>query len=115
MHGLENDKTFFANQDFPYHAEPQSLGNFRLNAEKQRRLQTGKYMYCGSNFATRFILSRETVGSRLVSSMGRADLLWPRVDLDLTRKVGPNTGRVNVDQWWARLEAGRGGDSFDPL
>ena len=51
----------------------------------------------------------------IVSSMGRADLLWPRVDLDLTRKVRPNTGRVNVDQWWARLEAGRGGDSFDPL
>ena len=51
----------------------------------------------------------------LVSSMGRADLLWPRVDLDLTRKVRSNTGRVNVDQWWARLEAGRGGDSFDPL
>ena len=47
--------------------------------------------------------------------MGRADLLWPRVDLDLTRKVRSNTGRVNVDQWWARLEAGRGGDSFDPL
>ena len=53
--------------------------------------------------------------TRLVSSMGRADLLWPRVDLDLTRKVRSNTGRVNVDQWWARLEAGRGGDSFDPL
>ena len=52
---------------------------------------------------------------RLVSSMGRADLLWPRVDLDLTRKVRSNTGRVNVDQRWARLEAGRGGDSFDPL
>ena len=51
----------------------------------------------------------------LVSSMGRADLLWPRVDLDLTRKVRSNTGRVNVDQRWARLEAGRGGDSFDPL
>ena len=47
--------------------------------------------------------------------MGRADLLWPRVDLDLTRKVRLNTGRVNLDQWWARLEAGRGGDSFDPL
>ena len=53
--------------------------------------------------------------TRLVSSMGRADLLWPRVDLDLTRKVRSNTGRVNVDQRWARLEAGRGGDSFDPL
>ena len=53
--------------------------------------------------------------SSLVSSMGRADLLWPRVDLDLTRKVRSNTGRVNVDQRWARLEAGRGGDSFDPL
>ena len=53
--------------------------------------------------------------AQVVSSMGRADLLWPRVDLDLTRKVRSNTGRVNVDQWWARLEAGRGGDSFDPL
>ena len=51
----------------------------------------------------------------LVSSMGRVDLLWPRVDLDLTRKVRSNTGRVNVYQRWARLEAGRGGDSFDPL
>ena len=50
----------------------------------------------------------------LVSSMGRADLLWPRVDLDLTQKVRSNTGRVNVDQWWARLEAGRGSYSFDP-
>ena len=54
-------------------------------------------------------------GAVIVSSMGRADLLWPRVDLDLTRKVRSNTGRVNVGQWWARLEAGRGGDSFDPL
>ena len=53
--------------------------------------------------------------SVIVSSMGRADLLWPRVDLDLTRKVRSNTGRVNVDQRWARLEAGRGGDSLDPL
>ena len=53
--------------------------------------------------------------TELVSSMGRADLLWPRVDLDLTRKVRSNTGQVNVDQWWARLDAGRGGDSFDPL
>ena len=60
-------------------------------------------------------LSRKRNVCRLVSSMGRADLLWPRVDLDLTRKVRSNTGRVNVDQWWARLEAGRGGDSFDPL
>ena len=55
------------------------------------------------------------IDTYLVSSMGRADLLWPRVDLDLTRKVRSNTGRVNVDQRWARLEAGRGGDSFDPL
>ena len=40
-----------------------------------------------------------TIHSTVVSSMGRADLLWPRVDLDLTRKVRSNTGRVNVDQW----------------
>ena len=59
--------------------------------------------------------SETTRVSVVVSSMGRADLLWPRVDLNLTRKVRSNTGRVNVDQRWARLEAGRGGDSFDPL
>ena len=64
--------------------------------------------------STRLLMGTQKV-SGLVSSMGRADLLWPRVDLDLTRKVRSNTGRVNVDQRWARLEAGRGGDSFDPL
>ena len=57
------------------------------------------YMYgCMANYMFKMF--------RLVSSMGRADLLWPRVDLDLTRKVRSNTGRVNVDQRWARLEAG---------
>ena len=61
------------------------------------------------------IVGNSRQSPNLVSSMGRADLLWPRVDLDLTRKVRSNTGRVNVDQRWARLEAGRGGDSFDPL